>query len=237
MTYSKLVESAPPGAAEFEPADLARLPAGLLKARLAQVPAEERALYEAGDRAAGERMVRAFFWDLVYNLRPERWDELSQAEPIHPALLEALPADGARILEVAAGSGRLTVNLARRARTLIAIEPVAALREILASRLPEVAVLDALASDLPIPDRWADLTVACAGLGPEDAPFTELDRCTRAGGTVALISPREPEWFASRGWRWLTFKADEIVIPAHDPGLEAFFGPLDPPSQLLLRTV
>jgi SAM-dependent methyltransferase len=237
MTYSQLVESAPPGAAEFDSVDLGRLPAALLETRLAQVPAGERSLYEAGDRAAAERLVRAFFWDLVYNLRPERWDELSQAEPIHPALLEALPADGARVLEVAAGSGRLTVNLVRRARTLIAIEPVAPLREILESRLPEVAVLDAVAGDLPIPDRWADLTVACAGLGPEDAPFTELERCTRAGGTLALISPREPEWFASRGWSWLTFKAAEVVIPAHDPGLEAFFGPLHPPSELLLRTV
>jgi hypothetical protein len=237
VTYSELVENAPPGAREFGPGDLARLPAGLLEARLAALPADERTLYQAGDPEAAARLVRALFWDLVYELRPRLWDELSRAEPIHPALLQELPADGVRVLEIAAGSGRLTENLAGRARMLIAIEPVAALRQILEERLPTIAVLDAVAADVPVPRGWADLTVSCASLGPEDAPFTELDRCTRAGGTLALISPRRPEWFESHGWRRLTFDVNEVEIPAHDPSLEAFFGPLDPPHELLLRTV
>jgi SAM-dependent methyltransferase len=237
VTYSELVASAPPGAAEFTAADLGRLPAEILEAGVARMPAEERRLYDGGDPGSAERLVRFLFWDLVYHLRPQRWDELSRAEPIHPAVLAELPADGLRVLEVAAGSGRLTEYLAPRARMLIAIEPVEALRAILEERLPAVAVLDARADDIPVPNGWADLTVSCASLGPEDAPFTELERCTRAGGTLALISPREPEWFAARGWRLSSFDPATVEIPAHDPGLEAFFGPLDPPHQLVLRTV
>jgi SAM-dependent methyltransferase len=237
VAYSDLVASAPPGAGEFSPADLGRLPDQVLLAGVARMPVGERRLYEAGDREAAQRFVRSLFWELVYHLRPERWDALSRAEPIHPGVLAELPADGVRVLEVAAGSGRLTEYLAARARMLIAIEPVEPLRAILEERLPAIAVLDARADDIPVPNGWADLTVSCAALGPEDAPFTELERCTRAGGTLALISPREPEWFSARGWRLFSFDTAAVEIPAHDPGLEAFFGPLDPPHELLLRTV
>jgi len=237
VTYSDLVASAPPGAAEFKAADLGRLPVEVLEAGVARMPPDERRLYERADPGAVERLVRSLFWDLVYHLRPERWDALSRAEPIHPAVLAELPAEGVRVLEVAAGSGRLTEYLAARARMLIAIEPVEPLRAILAERLPAVAVLDSRADDIPVPNGWADLTVSCASLGPEDAPFRELERCTRAGGTLALISPRQPEWFAAKGWRLLSFDPAGVEIPPHDPGLEAFFGPLDPPHLLLLRTV
>jgi SAM-dependent methyltransferase len=235
VTYSESVAAAPPGAASFTRADLDKLPQDARTALLAAVPAEELTLLEEGDAAAAERVLRACFWTLVYHLLPERWDELSRVEPIHPAVLRALPADGARVLEVGAGSGRLTTYLASRARSLIAAEPVAQLRAILQARVIGAILLDAVAQDLPVADHWADLTVACASLGPDPACIREMERCTRPGGTVALISPEHPEWFESHGWRRLSFDAAEVVIPPHDPGLEAFFGPLDPPHELLLK--
>jgi SAM-dependent methyltransferase len=230
------VASAPPGAAVFAGEDLERLPADALQRFLEQVPAEELELFRAGEMAAVRRVLRAAFWTLVYNLLPERWDELSRAEPIHPGVLAALPADGARVLEVGAGSGRLTVNLAPRARALIAVEPSAPLREILLSRVPGVAVLDAVAQELPVVDGWADLTASCASLGPDPACLQELERCTRPGGTIALVSPEDPDWFEAHGWRRLSFASAEVVIPPHDLALEEFFGPLAPPHELLLRT-
>jgi SAM-dependent methyltransferase len=199
------------------------------------VPKEDRTLFEQGDPAATGRVLRASFWTLVYNLLPDRWDELSRVEPIHPDVLEALPADGARVLEIGAGSGRLTSILATRARSLIAVEPVAPLRAILQARVPGIAVLEAVAQDLPVTDRWADLTVACAIPGPDPASVREMERCTQRGGMVALISPEHPEWFESHGWRRLRFDPAEVAIPPHDAGLEAFFGPLDPPHELLLK--
>jgi SAM-dependent methyltransferase len=235
VTYSQAVAAAPAGAASFLREDLDRLPAGVRARLLEGVPAAERELLEAGDEAAAGRVLRAAFWTLVYNLLPERWDELSRAEPIHPRVLAALPADGLRVLEVGAGSGRLTVNLAARARSLIAVEPVAPLREILRSRVPGIAVLDAVAQQLPVADGWAELAVACASLGPDPACVSELERCTRRGGTIALVSPEDPDWFESNGWRRLRFDPAEVVIRPHDPALEAFFGPLDPPHELLLR--
>ena len=237
MTYSESVATAPPGAATFVRADLDRLPPEVRTALLEGVPAEERRLFEQGDAAAIGRVLRAGLWTLVYHLLPGRWDALSRAEPIHPGILAALPATGARVLEIGAGSGRLTVHLAGRARSLIAVEPVAPLRAILRSRVPGLAVLDAVAQDLPVADRWADLTVCCASLGPDPACIRELERCTRPGGTVALISPNHPEWFESRGWRRFRFDPVAVVIPPHAPALEAFFGPLDPPHDLLVKTM
>ena len=235
MTYSESVLAAPPGAVEFGRADLEQLPAAVRERLLEVVPAAERRLLDAGDEGAAARVVRALFWGLVYHLRPERWDELSRVEPIHPAVLAALPADGARVLEVAAGSGRLTVELAARARSVIAVEPAGPLREILRARLPEIAVLDAMADDLPVARAWADLSVSCASLGPDPRALAELERCTRPGGTLALVSPEDPGWFEARGWRRLSFDPGEVVLPPHDPRLEAFFGPLDPPHELLLK--
>jgi SAM-dependent methyltransferase len=236
VTYSESVAAAPPGAATFTAADLARLPRLVRAGLLAEVPADERKLLEEGDPVATQRVLRACFWTLVYNLLPNRWDALSRVEPIHPGVLQALPADGVRVLEVGAGSGRLTVNLTARARSLLAVEPVAPLRAILEERVPGIAILDAVAQDLPVADRWADLTVACAIPGPDPASVREMERCTSRGGTVALISPEHPEWFEANGWPRLRFDPAEVAIPPHDPALEAFFGPLDPPHELLLKT-
>jgi SAM-dependent methyltransferase len=235
LTYSESAAAAPPGAATFTRADLDRLPPDARTQLLAGIPAEERKLFEEGDPAATRRVLMASFWTLVYNLLPARWDALSRVEPIHPGVLAALPADGARVLEVGAGSGRLTVNLAARARSLIVVEPVAPLRAILQERLSGIAVLEAVAQDLPVADRWADLTVACAIPGPDPASVREMERCTGRDGMVALVSPEHPEWFEANGWQRLRFDPTEVAIPPHDPALEAFFGPLDPPHELLLK--
>jgi len=39
----------------------------------------------------------------------------------------------------------------------------------------------------------------------------------------------------ANGWRRLRFDPAEVAIAPHDPALEAFFGPLDPPHELLLK--
>lgn len=268
LRYSEAVAGAPPGAATFQPEDLLRLDRWALAlllggepgcvpvddvasaldadslARLAgRVPASiADALLEARpapDRdGARRRVTRGAFWLLVYLLEPDRWDALSRAEELPASIVEALPT-GRRVLEVAAGSGRLTCLLAGRPElVLVAVEPSAPLRALLRRRVPEAKVVAGLGQALPVRDGWADLVVSCAAFGP-DEPWggervcAELERCAAPGGTVALVGPEQPAWFEARGYRQTHFRAGRRRAPDE---LADFFGPrLQPPCELLLK--
>src|SRR6478736_881653 len=105
-----------------------------------------------------ESVVRFLFWTLVYHLEPEKWDDLARHEPIHPALVDALPRRVGVAIDVAAGSGRLTEHLVARSRRTIAIEPSAGLRAILTRRLPTVEAGAGWAESLPLGGSCSDLT-------------------------------------------------------------------------------
>ena len=198
------------------------------------IPNEEWRLAAALDPAAIERVVRASFWTLVYQLEPDRWDGLAQAEPIAPALIAALPRVQ-RALDVGAGSGRLTRDLTRCAARVAAIEPSLGLLRLLRDRLPHVQALAGWAESLPVRDGWSQLTAACGAFGPDPNVLAELARVTCEDGVIALINPEEPEWFESRGW------ARHDVAPApvkpHDRWIDDFFGPPDPPRVLVMKRV
>src|SRR5260370_11292931 len=116
------------------------------------VPSGARAGAARGEAEAAQRLRRALFWPMVYELEPELWDAVSQAEPIHPALLAKLDIDGRRVLEVAAGSGRLTVYLCPRAAELVCVEPSAGLRRILAGRCRGADIRPGFFQKLPVAD-------------------------------------------------------------------------------------
>ena len=231
MDYFQAASSAPPGWERYSLDDIARLPTQYL----AGIPAGEREAATRGDVEAARRLRRALFWPMVYELEPELWDAVSQAEPIHPGVLAQLEIEGRRVLEVAAGSGRLTVYLCPRAGELVCVEPSSGLRHILASRCRGADIRAGFFDALPIADGWADLTVSCASIPPDPSTVLELERATAIGGVIALISPESPEWFQARGWERLSFDPTKVLINPHDPELEAIFGRLDPPHELLWR--
>jgi SAM-dependent methyltransferase len=207
-------------------------PAGRRLRQLSQRP------LSAQDReAAGRRLVAAAFWYLVYELAPELWDRLAAAEPISPELVADLPVNGGRVVEVGAGSGRLTIALVPRAAILVAVEPCLPLRRLLRSRCPSAHVVAGVGHQLPIQSHWADLVVSCATFGARgpcggEAVRSELERCARPGGSIALISPETPAWWRRRGYHQIRYPAP----PAHfEADLESFFGPPDPPHLLLLK--
>ena len=234
MEYERAVESAPPGWRHFTISDLDRLPAWVRSHELARVPDTERDLLARGDHAVRERVLQAFFWTLVYHLEPEMWDELAHAEPIHPELLAALPT-AHRVLEIGAGSGRLTAHLAEPSTSLVAIEPSAGLGRLLRRRFSDVCVVAAWAEALPVRDAWSQLTTACGSLEPDATVLRELERVTGSGGEIVLISPERPDWFEGNGWRRLSF--DPLPAPPHENWIDNFFGPLNPPHELVSRRI
>jgi len=238
------VPSAPP--LEDVAAALGPHPGELFSVAAALEPARGERLLRLSQRplpdterwAAGERLVRGLFWTLVYELEPERWVALAEAEPISPQLLRDLPAAGARVVEVGAGAGRLTAHLAGVAAVVVALEPCPALRERLRRR-SRAHVVAAVTQQLPLLSGWADLATAGAAMGSQPplggpAALAELERVVRPGGTVALISPQEPEWFQERGYELREYPVPEIPVR---PDLTAYFGPLTPPNTLLVKTV
>lgn len=225
MDFEQAVESAPPGWRHFTTQDVARLPTAVRDHEMARVPVG----------VAGERLVRGLFWTLVYHLEPEKWDELARHEPIHPELLEALPDFVGVGVDVGAGSGRLTQHLVSRCERVIAVEPSAGLRGILSRRHPDVRTIEGWAEALPLEDGCAQLTAACGAFGPEPDVLSELRRITAPGGVIALISPESPEWFEAEGWERIS--AQPLQAPDHPRWIDEFFGPLDPPHELVMTRV
>jgi SAM-dependent methyltransferase len=154
----------------------------------------------------------------MYRLEPELYARFADAEQLHPGILEWLPERVERAVEVAAGSGRLTVPLAARCRDVVAIEPAAQLRQTLHSRLADqqltnVRLAEGFFDDLPIRDSWADLVICCSALTPEpchggEAGLKEMERVCRPGGLVVVVWPTDPQWLHGKGYAYESFPGE-----------------------------
>jgi SAM-dependent methyltransferase len=164
----------------------------------------------------------ALAWELLYRLEPELYDRLVRAERLHPGVLRWLPDEVGRIVEVGAGTGRLTLELIHRAREVVAVEPAAPMRQLLNRKLLRVdhrhrlRVTQGFFDDLPVTDDWADLVVACSALTPARAHggepgLAEMERVCRPGGRVVIVWPNNVDWLAGRGYRYASFAGEMFV--------------------------
>jgi SAM-dependent methyltransferase len=98
-------------------------------------------------------------------------------------------APGARVVDLAAGTGKLTRLLAPAGADLIAAEPVAGMRESFRVAVPGVPVLATTAEQLAFRDASLDaVTVAQAfHWFDHDRAIAELARALRPGGRVGLV--------------------------------------------------
>jgi SAM-dependent methyltransferase len=117
-------------------------------------------------------------------------DVYDRARPSYPDaavdwLLGQL-GDPRRIVEIGAGTGKLTAMVLARGVDVVAIEPVAAMRERLA---PLARAIDAKAEALPFEDGSAEAIVASQSLHWTDVPraLAEFDRLLRPAGGVGLL--------------------------------------------------
>jgi SAM-dependent methyltransferase len=117
-----------------------------------------------------------------------------------PAVVGALAgelglAPGARVLDLAAGTGKLTRALAAAGLEVIAVEPQAELRAVLADRVPGVEVRDGLAEAIPLEDEAvAAVTVADAfHWFDKPAALAEIGRVLHPGAGLAIVTT-VPDW-------------------------------------------
>lgn len=96
---------------------------------------------------------------------------------------------GRVVLDVGAGTGKLSRAFEPSGAAVIAAEPVAGMREILIRQSPSLRVLDATAEALPLAPASVDAVVAGQAFHWFDGPVAlrEFDRVLRPSGRLALI--------------------------------------------------
>ena len=96
---------------------------------------------------------------------------------------------GRDVLDLAAGTGKLTRALVPFGARLIAVEPIDEMREQLFAALPDVDAFDGTAESIPLPDGSVD-AVTCGQafhwFRIEEA-LQEIHRVLRPGGSLALV--------------------------------------------------
>jgi SAM-dependent methyltransferase len=127
---------------------------------------------------------------------------------------------GRTVLDVAAGTGKLTRELVASGATVVAVEPVAAMRALLERVVPDARALDGTAEALPIEDGVVDAITAASAFHWFDGPVAaaEFHRVLRVGGKVALL------WNRRRLDQPIHRAVDEIIgqyrrqTPSHHRG-------------------
>ncbi len=142
-----------------------------------------------------------------------------RSRPDYPAeaiarLVEELElAPGADVIELGAGTGKLTRALLPSESRIRAVEPMLGMRRVFRRELPGVRVLRGTAERIPRPAASADAVVAGQAFHwfrPEPT-LSELHRVLRPGGRVGLVWNRRDEsirWVAGFGRILEQFRGD-----------------------------
>jgi SAM-dependent methyltransferase len=143
-----------------------------------------------------------------------------------PAAVGALAAElklspGAPVLDLGAGTGKLSRALLAYGLDVVAVEPLPELRGLLAGQLGADRVHEGTAEAIPLPDASLDaVTVADAfHWFDRERALTEIRRVLRPGGGLAVVSV-VPDW---SGASW----ADELgtLVAGSRPEHPHFDGP------------
>jgi SAM-dependent methyltransferase len=107
-----------------------------------------------------------------------------------PEVLDLLPVpDEATVLDLGAGTGKLTRRLAARYAHVIAVEPLDEMRAILTERVPQAEALPGAAEAIPLHDGAVDAVFIGQAFHwfANDVAVAEIARVLRSGGVLARM--------------------------------------------------
>lgn len=107
-----------------------------------------------------------------------------------PEAIDWLLPPGARdVLDLGAGTGKLTTRLAERGLDVVAVDPIAEMLEVLSNALPDTPALLGTAEQIPLPDNSCDAVLVAQAwhwVDPARA-VPEVARVLRPGGRLGLV--------------------------------------------------
>jgi SAM-dependent methyltransferase len=145
------------------------------------------------------------------------------AETIEWAAAQLGLAAGARVLDVGAGTGKLTRGLVAAGFDVAAVEPGGAMLDELRIAVPEAEAHEAPAEQIPLPDESCDAVFAaqCFHWFDRERALPELQRVLRPGGGLVLVwnwwderDPLQRDLGETVGYAGLTpYRENELPCP------------------------
>jgi SAM-dependent methyltransferase len=140
-----------------------------------------------------------------------RWPEVyERGRPGWP--VEAIHVTGmsptATVLDLGAGTGKLTRLLVTEFERVVAVEPSTPMRRLIARHCPAVEVLAGTGQEIPVPDASVDAVYAAQAFHwfDEASAMVEIARVLRPGGALILM------WNRPGGpWEPSTERAEEVL--------------------------
>jgi SAM-dependent methyltransferase len=117
-------------------------------------------------------------------------DAYERARPEYPReAVEWLVGEARVVVDLGAGTGKLTRGVVALDREVVAVEPSEEMAARLRAALPEARVVAGNAEEIPLPDRSADAVVAGQAYHWFDPPraLPEIARVLRPGGMLGLV--------------------------------------------------
>ena len=122
------------------------------------------------------------------------------------------------VLDVGAGTGKLTFIAAEKAKTVFAIEPVGNLRFYIKEKAKKLGLnnifpVDGLITDIPFPDKFADICIEGHTFGDNiEVEHKEMERVTKKGGMVIHcpgnndVDNEIHRFLIEKGYSWSKFE-------------------------------
>jgi SAM-dependent methyltransferase len=160
--------------------------------------------------------------------------------PIEAVRVAGLPAT-ASVLDLGAGTGKLTRLLVREFERVVAVEPAESMRRILLGHCPDVEARSGTGQAIPLADAAVDAVFAAQAFHwfDEAAALAEIARVLRPGGSLVLMWNRpggawEPETGAAEALlsRWLPGVVDHIPLDLGGPEASSGWRPAAADSRL-----
>ena len=159
-------------------------------------------------------------------------EQYERARPGYPEdAVDWLVGEARSVVDLAAGTGKLTRQLVARGLDVTAVEPSAEMLALLRRRVPAATSIEGSAEEIPLPESVADAVLVAQAFHWFDRPaaLREIARVLRPGGVLGLVwNDRDDEvpWVA-RLSRLIGSEQDPESDPVEEIQPTGLFGPVE----------